>query len=107
MKHTIFLWVFLLMTVSISAGLFAQPKFVVEPATINLGIIYNGSTATTILTLKNTGTEPLRIIGIRPSCGCTAIKKPKEVLNPGESDKLEVAFNSTGFRGRSTKYVNI
>lgn len=43
-----------------------------------------------------------------PSCGCTTLKKPKDVLAPGEEDRLEVEFSSATFRGRvESKRVDI
>jgi hypothetical protein len=44
---------------------------------------------------------------VQPGCGCTAVKKPKEVLNPNESDDIEIEFNATGYRGRVEKELFI
>jgi hypothetical protein len=85
----------------------AQPKLVLEKKVIDLGTVYNGAVVKAHLKLTNGGTDRLVIQSIRTSCGCTTVKQPKEELKPGESDVLEVEFNSTGFRGTVTKYVHI
>ncbi|OGU29076.1 MAG: hypothetical protein A2X67_08775 [Ignavibacteria bacterium GWA2_55_11] len=86
----------------------AQPKISVDKSEIDLGVIYRGATKNASFTIKNIGNEPLKILQVQPSCGCTAVKKPKDVLAPGESDMVEVEFSSASFRGRvDTKRVDI
>jgi len=88
-------------------GAVAQAKLEVSNETIDLGVLYNGQKVRTELSLKNAGNQPLQILGVRTSCGCTTVRKPKDLLKPGDSDVVEVEFNSTGFRGTYTKYVYI
>ena len=85
----------------------AQPKLSIEKNEIDLGIVYSGSIAKTSIALKNIGKDPLKIFSIRTSCGCTKVKDPKPTLAPGESDALVVEFNSSGFRGRLDKFIDI
>jgi hypothetical protein len=85
----------------------AQPKLAIENMEINMGVLFSGSTTTGKIPIKNIGNQPLKIIRIQPSCGCTTVKQPKSELQTNESDVIEVAFNSTGFRGQVEKYVNI
>lgn len=85
----------------------AQPKLSVDRSNIDLGVIYNGVVKKAKIVLKNVGKDTLRINGVQTSCGCTTVKQPKSALGPGESDAIEVEFNSTGFRGKITKHVSI
>lgn len=85
----------------------AQPKLVLKNQEVDLGTVYNGAIVKARLALTNGGTDRLVIQSIRTSCGCTTVKQPKEDLKPGESDTLEVEFDSAGFRGPVTKYVHI
>jgi len=98
---TLFLSCFLI-TVS-----FPQPKISVDKTKIDLGVTYNGATKKARTVIKNTGKETLQILGVTTSCGCTTAKQPKEYLKPGESDAVEVEFNSTGFRGKIEKHLEI
>jgi hypothetical protein len=95
-------------TLLFSSLLSAQPKVALDKSDIDLGVIYRGDVKKTSFTIKNIGTEPLKILQVVPSCGCTALKKPKEVLAPGEEDRVEVEFSSATFRGRvESKRVDI
>jgi hypothetical protein len=85
----------------------AQPKISVDKINVDLGIVYNGTVKKARVVIKNIGRDTLRILGVSTSCGCTTAKQPKSALKPGESDAVEVEFNSTGFRGKIEKHVNI
>lgn len=43
--------------------------------------------------IKNVGKSPLNITKIQPSCGCTTAPLDKDVLQPGESAKMDVSVN--------------
>ncbi len=88
-------------------GAKAQPKLAVDSMTIDLGTMYSGQIKTGHITLKNIGNQPLKILRVQPSCGCTTVRQPKSELQPNESDELEVSFNSMLYRGPVEKYVNI
>lgn len=45
-------------------------------------------------TFKNTGTEPVSVIAIKPSCGCVATNLEKFEYAPGESGTLKVTFDA-------------
>lgn len=107
MKH-LRLFISLVIVCASAAGLSeAQPKISLDKKEIDLGVTYNGEVKKARITLKNSGKEILKVLGVQTSCGCTAVKQPKSELKPGESDVVEVEFNSTGFRGKITKHVNI
>lgn len=44
--------------------------------------------------LQNTGSEPLVITDVQPSCGCIAASVSKKVVPPGDSIPLQFSFNS-------------
>lgn len=85
----------------------AQPKLAIDSMTVNLGDMYSGQIRTGNIVLRNIGTQPLKILHVQPSCGCTAVRQPKSELQPNESDEVEVSFNSAMYRGPIEKYVNI
>ncbi len=41
----------------------------------------------------NTGDEPLIIVNVQSTCGCTVPTKPTEPIMPGKSNKIEVKYN--------------
>jgi hypothetical protein len=100
------LW-FLFMVLLVPLYAPAQPRLQVESEELNLGTVFNGSSKTVSFAIKNAGNQDLQILSVRTSCGCTAVKEPRKLLKPGESDEIEVAFTATGFRGTVQKYINI
>jgi hypothetical protein len=90
-----------------SSLVFAQPKLSIDNMTIDLGTLYNGASKTGTITLKNIGDQPLKILRVQPSCGCTTVRQPKSELQPNESDVVEVSFNAALYHGPIEKYLNI
>lgn len=45
-----------------------------------------------VFTVTNTGAEPLRILTVISSCGCTAAGWTKEPIAPGSTGKVEVSY---------------
>ena len=82
-------------------------KLVVDRNLHDFGDIDKGKKVTTTFSFKNEGTEPLEIINVATSCGCTSAKPEKAVYNPGEAGEIPVTFDSTRFSGPITKRVTI
>jgi hypothetical protein len=97
----------LVLTLLFLAYSLSQPKLSLDKTELDLGIIYSGAKNQGRIVLTNTGNDTLRIFSIQPSCGCTAVKQPKTVLLPRDFDVAEIEFNSTGYRGKVEKHINI
>jgi len=85
----------------------SQARISVDKSVIDLGVAYNGSMKKARAVIKNIGRDTLHILDVSTSCGCTTVKRPKDFLKPGETDVVEVEFNSTGFRGQIEKHIEI
>ncbi|MFM7234849.1 MAG: DUF1573 domain-containing protein, partial [Flavobacteriales bacterium] len=56
----------------------------------------------------NTGSAPLIITQVNPSCGCTSAKDwPQDPIGPGQSGQITVEFNSNGNSGRVDKSISV
>lgn len=55
----------------------------------------------------NTGNEPLVIINVNASCGCTRPEYSKEPIRPGKKGKIKVTYNPAGRPGEFDKEVKI
>lgn len=56
----------------------------------------------------NTGSAPLIITQVNPSCGCTTAKDwPQQPIAPGESGQISVEFNSNGNSGKVDKSISV
>jgi len=56
---------------------------------------------------RNTGTNPVEFLSIRPSCGCVSIHLKKKRYLPGESGSLNVEFNLETRTGSQKKSIEI
>jgi len=81
-----------------SFGLTAQDKKVAKiefkTDVIDYGTIEKGADGVRTFEFTNTGDAPLIISNVKSSCGCTVPKKPKGPVMPGESDIIEVKYNT-------------
>ncbi len=53
-----------------------------------------GDVITKTFYFKNTGTQPLIIYDVQTSCGCTAISWVQEVIQPNQSGKIQVTYDT-------------
>jgi mRNA-degrading endonuclease toxin of MazEF toxin-antitoxin module len=92
------------------ASLFAQlvgPKIYSTEKEYDFGNIVKGSVVSHNFEVINNGDAELKIYKVHSSCGCTAANPNKDILQPKESTKIKVTFNSSGRSGRQKKYINI
>jgi hypothetical protein len=62
--------------------------------TINFGEIIQGKDKNIEFIIQNTGTGNLIITNAKASCGCTKLEYPKEIIKPGNKERIKVTFNS-------------
>jgi len=85
-----------------------QPKITFEKEEYDFGTIAIGEKVSYSYNFKNTGDAPLLIADVKPSCGCTSLKDwPKDPIAPGESGKITIEFNSSGFPGAISKTIAV
>jgi hypothetical protein len=73
----------------------------------DFGKIKQGDKTSYQFKFTNTGKSPLIITNAVASCGCTTPDWPKTPLQPGESGKINVVFNSAGKSGLQDKLITI
>ena len=67
---------------------------IVGDETINFGEIIQGKDKNIEFIIQNTGTGNLIITNAKASCGCTKLEYPKEIIKPGNKERIKVTFNS-------------
>ena len=60
----------------------------------NFGVAWFGETLEHTLTVTNTGTAPLEILRVKPTCGCTLTGRYPTRLAPGEQGKIPFSLDS-------------
>lgn len=73
----------------------------------NYGSVPTGTTVTHQFRFTNTGSEPLVLTRVKPSCGCTTPTYSQEPIAPGADGFIDVAFNTTGKQGIQNKTVTV
>ena len=96
---------FLLLLISINA--ICQPVLKLQEESHDFGTIIEGTQASYTFNVENTGTEPLLISNVRPSCGCTTPDWTKSPIQPGKKGYIMATFNSQGRPGAFNKSISI
>jgi hypothetical protein len=81
------------------------PALKFTQTTQNAGECWRGEMMTFEFEYKNEGKAPLEIEA-KPSCGCTVAKFDK-VIQPGQTGKLTATLNTTGFKGKIGKSIEV
>lgn len=82
------------------------PRLTVEPAEVDLGTVGGGKPRRTVL-LRNDGSAPLVIKGIRASCGCTVPDLAVTTLEPGESTPMDLTVDTARKHGDFRVHVYV
>lgn len=73
----------------------------------DFGEVKQGEKVAHTFRVSNEGKSNLVLRKVRTSCGCTASKPDKEVIQPGESANIPVSFNTRGRNGRQNQSITV
>ena len=96
-----------LLSLLVLFGVAFSEDFPFDKRTVELGTLLEGRETTLSFSLKNTLSEPIRIVKIVPSCGCTDVKPLTARLGAKEKITLTVTIDTTGKIGRILKSLDI
>jgi hypothetical protein len=91
------------------AASFAGPKIEFDTKTFNCGIAVEGVTEKiqAAFIVKNTGDSALKLVTVKPGCGCTVVKFDS-IVEPGKSTKIEAEVNIKGYHsGPLSKSITV
>lgn len=83
------------------------PPIVFEPEVCDLGIGKPGEKMHSTITLRNTGTTPLKITRLKGSCSCTVPSISSDVIPPGETAEVTVEMDPGWLPSKIRKQVNV
>lgn len=75
--------------------------------TIDMGRIHAGEQVRQDLLLSNDFSDPLLILSVKTSCGCTRVEFPKTPILPGQRAPFSFTFDSRGFSGFQLKSITL
>jgi hypothetical protein len=76
-------------------------------STRDFGKIQEGQQLEVSFRFRNSGSKPLVIERVQPSCGCTVAEQPKEPIAPGAEGLIKATFTSQGHVGINHKSLNV
>lgn len=102
------LWLSLLVVTSqVLGGPLEGPAIRFDYREIDFGKMPQMVKRDTVFTFTNLGDEPLHILDVRTSCGCTAALASEPIIQPGKKGTVDVTFDSKQFRGKVHKSVTV
>lgn len=98
----------LLVMMALAGAATAQaPEATFEKKGLKFENIIEGTELKIVFHFTNTGNAPLKINSVSPTCGCTVATYPKEEIQPGQRDSINVVFDSKNRVGYNAKGVNL
>ena len=91
-KLYILISVFMISFLGFSQGKKAIITF--EKTVIDYGTVDKGADGVRDFVFTNTGDAPLIISNVKSTCGCTIPKKPEKPILPGETEKIQVKYDT-------------
>ena len=71
-----------------------KPEISFEKTVIDYGTVNKGDNGVREFVFRNSGNAPLIISNVKSTCGCTIPKKPEKPILPGESEKIQVKYDT-------------
>ena len=85
-----------------------KAKVYVDELSFDFGLMPNDASVSHSYWLHSRGEDSLKILRLKPACGCTKAPLTKEVIAPGDSGEVELVFKaSPGQRGNVTKTATV
>jgi len=84
-----------------------RAQITTDPARIDLGRLKQDITATAEVQVRNTGTQPVDLIGTSADCGCTVATLKTKTLAPGEGTALGISVQTRNYQGIVHRTVRV
>jgi len=89
-----------------NTSLQAEPKLKVRQ-TLEQTSVITGEELRGIVYIKNSGDEPLKILGVSSTCGCTTLRLKKHLVEPEKEIELRFIIDTRGKLGLIEKTITI
>lgn len=81
-----------------------KPSMDVAEKILDFGVVTKGELLKADFKIRNTGSAPLEITQVRPTCGCTVAKHDR-LIAPGATGSIHAEVDTTAFSGPNSKAV--
>ncbi|MGB0522828.1 MAG: DUF1573 domain-containing protein [Flammeovirgaceae bacterium] len=86
---------------------YAQKKIQFDKTAHEFSKIMEGEQAEATFTFTNTGKEPITLVNVKASCGCTTPSWTKTPVLPGKTGIVKALYNSQGRPGPFNKTITV
>jgi len=83
------------------------PLLHIQPEIYRLGDIKEGETAVATFLVRNNHSEPIELVDIQTSCGCTAAQPDSFVIMPNSFTQLRVTVDTTAKQSNIKKSITV
>lgn len=87
--------------------MFAQAVFQFEEETFEFGDVVEGTQVKHTFKFKNVGDEPLQILRVNTTCGCTVPEWSTAPIQPNEEGAIDIIFDSNNRVGKTSRQIYI
>lgn len=78
-----------------------------DNAEYDFGTVNEGDIVETVFKVTNSGKTDLVITDAQVTCGCTVPVWPKAPIKPGQTEEIQVRFNTSGKSNRQQKNITL
>jgi hypothetical protein len=78
-----------------------------EKEVYDFGIVEEGVNVNHTYVFKNTGTEPVTIRYVQPSCVCTRVLEWDHMVAPGKKGKISITLDTPRYNGEIFKIIDV
>lgn len=78
-----------------------------EENNVSLGFMRAGETKVVDIVFRNNAHEPVSIINVSTTCGCTKVDRPSSSISAGESVNLSTSFEAPHVFGETTAKIGV
>lgn len=83
------------------------PRISIKETTVKCGEVVRGEKAKGRFVFTNTGDAPLKILAIKPACGCTTVEGWEQTVAPGEEGSFEITLDTSHYFGKVVKGIKV
>ncbi len=81
----------------VCVAVWGGPRLSLEEELFDFGSVIDGTVVVHTFPLTSAGDAPVTILQVSHPCGCTTYELDKETIDPGETARLTVRFNTAGY----------
>jgi hypothetical protein len=85
----------------------AQQVEYLSPQIVDLGRVLAGNVLKDSIRFVNIGTEPIKVIDVKTSCGCTVAGYKEEEILSGDTAAVNFSLNTKGYSSLIRKHITI